>query len=125
MKNNISENVSREVAQQQFDELLEAQKNGFPVTQQQIQAADDNWDRVARMENIASLNHRLYDVGAEFESLSEQRVKARDALKKLLQKQDEIRALMAKINAYLDGVNLKLNIAAVEESEVLELLEQA
>lgn len=120
MKNNIS----RCEAQQQFDELLEAQKNGFPVTQQQIQAADDNWDRAARLENIASLNHRLYDVGAEFETLSEQRTKAREALKKLLQKQDEIRALMAKIEIYLDGVNLKLNIAAVEESEVLALLEE-
>jgi uncharacterized protein YPO0396 len=121
MKNNIS----RCEAQHQFDELLEAQKNGFPVSLSQIQAADDEFTRAARSENIADLQHRLYDVGAEFETLAAQRTKARDALKKLLQKKDQINVLMQKIETYLDGVNLKLNIAAVEESEVLELLEQA
>jgi predicted nucleic acid-binding Zn-ribbon protein len=120
MKNNIS----RIEAEHTLDELLQAQKNGLPVSLSQIQAADDDWTRAARLENIASLNNRLYACGAEFETLAEQRTKARDALKKLLQKKDQINVLMQKIETYLDGVNLKLNIAAVEESEVLALLEE-
>jgi uncharacterized protein YdcH (DUF465 family) len=121
MKNNIS----RVDAQQQFDELLEAQKSGFPVTLSQIQAADDEFTRIARAENIAELQSRLYAVGADFETLAVQRMKARDAIRAALHKKDELTAVIKKIETYLDGVNLKLNIAAVEESEVLELLEQA
>jgi hypothetical protein len=122
MKNN---NISREQAQFEFDELLEAQKNGQNVTHQQIKACDDEFTRVARLENIASLNHRLYDVGAEFETLAACRVKARDAIRACLHKKDAITELIKKIEIYVEGVDLKLNIAAAEESEVLELLEQS
>jgi hypothetical protein len=125
MKNNISQNISREAAQHELDQILQQQKDGFPVTLSQIKAADDEFTRVARLENIADLNARLYAVGAEFETLSGQRAKARDAIRAALHKKDELSAVIKKIETYLDGVNLKLNIAAVEESEVLELLEQA
>jgi hypothetical protein len=125
MKNNISQNLSRCDAQQQFDELLEAQKTNPAITLSQIQAADDEFTRAARSENIAELQSRLYAVGADFETLAVQRMKARDAIRAALHKKDELSSVIKKIETYLDGVNLKLNIAAVEESEVLELLEQA
>ncbi len=125
MKNNISQNLSREAAQHELDQILQQQKDGFPVTLSQIKACDDEFTRVARLENIAELNARLYAVGADFETLAAQRTKARDAIRCALHKKDELTAVIKKIETYLDGVNLKLNIAAVEESEVLELLEQA
>ncbi len=121
MKNN---NISREQAEYNLDELLQQQSEGFRVTLSQIKACDDEFTRVARMENIAELQHRLYAVGAEFETLAAQRTKARDAIRAALHKKDELTAVIKKIETYLDGVNLKLNIAAVEESEVLALLEE-
>jgi uncharacterized protein YdcH (DUF465 family) len=125
MKNNVSENITREAAQHELDQILQQQTDGFPVTLSQIKQADDNFTRIARAENIADLQRRLYAVGAEFETLSAQRAKARDAIRAALHKKDELTAVIKKIETYLEGVNLKLNIAAVEESEVLEMLEQA
>jgi hypothetical protein len=120
----MKNNVSRVDSQHQFDEILLAQKNGFPVTLSQIEAADAQFTEAACRENVADLLKRLYDVGAEFETLAGQRKKARAVWRDCLHKQDELRELIKKIEAYLVGVNLKLNIAVGEESEVLELLEQ-
>ncbi len=92
MKNNIN----RCQAQFELDELLEAQKNGQNVTQQQIREADQAWSDAANRENRAELNARLYAVGADFETLCEQRKKARDAMRALLHKQDALRELAKK-----------------------------
>jgi cob(I)alamin adenosyltransferase len=121
MKN---EDLSRLEAEQLFDELLKSQKSGSGVTLSQIQEADNAWQEAAQRENLAALHHRLYAVGSDFELLAEQRKKAREALKKLLHKKDEINQLTQKIELYLEGVNHRLNVAAVEESEVLALLDE-